>query len=80
MKTQDAKFKIDRKTNAKHKPSLKSTKMPTVTCTCGDKLLVIPDLAAMDKAIENHLAKHQNADEQFLIQQIFEIASKQVSP
>lgn len=80
MKNQSSELRISNKTKAKHKHNNKSTTMPTVTCSCGAKLLVVPDLAAMDKAIKNHLSEHQNADEQFLIHQILEVASKQASP
>jgi hypothetical protein len=49
--------------------------MHFAVCTCGKKILVVPDLAAMSKALENHLAEHEGADEQFLIEQVFAIAS-----
>jgi hypothetical protein len=54
--------------------------MPVVVCSCGAKILVVPDLAAMDKALKKHLAEHKNANEQFLTQQILKAASKQVFP
>jgi hypothetical protein len=54
------------------------SKMQIVTCACGAKILVVPDVAAMDRAIRNHKAEHKNADEGFLISQILEIGSKQV--
>jgi hypothetical protein len=52
--------------------------MQIVTCACGAKILVVPDVAAMDRAIKNHKVEHKKADEQFLILQILKIASKQV--
>jgi hypothetical protein len=33
-------------------------KMPVVLCRCGAKILIVPDLAAMKKAIKNHLNQH----------------------
>jgi len=54
------------------------SKMQIVTCACGAKILVVPDVAAMDRAIKNHKVEHKKADEQFLILQILKIASKQV--
>jgi hypothetical protein len=54
------------------------TKMPLVKCSCGAKILLVPDVAAMSLALKNHAAKHVDADEQFLIGQIFNLASKQL--
>ena len=36
-----------------------STSMPTIKCPCGAHILVIPDLQAMNKAIELHLRDHR---------------------
>jgi hypothetical protein len=33
--------------------------MPTIRCVCGTELLVVPDLNAMNRAVENHIAKHK---------------------
>lgn len=41
---------------------------------------MVPDVAAMDRAIKNHMTEHKDADEQFLIQEIFKAASKQKLP
>jgi hypothetical protein len=30
-------------------------------CICGFKILVIPDLKAMDRAINNHVSEHKKA-------------------
>ncbi len=54
------------------------TKMPLVKCSCGAKILLIPDVAAMSLALKNHATKHVDADEQNLIGQIFNLASKQL--
>jgi hypothetical protein len=53
-----------------------TSKMPLTRCSCGVGILVIPDLAAMDRAVKNHLAKHKGASEQHLVEQILEAASK----
>jgi hypothetical protein len=59
--------------------------MPTIKCECGAKILVVPDLKAMNKAIRNHIAKHKktrnyhnNFDslEQFLTEKVLLAASK----
>ena len=55
--------------------SRKPTKMKIATCSCGEKLLVVPDLAAMNKAIDTHLSKH-NCDVLFLIEAIFKAISQ----
>ena len=57
--------------NAKSCEQKFKSNMPIVACTCGEKILVVPDLAAMDRAINNHRAKHKSADEKLLIAQIF---------
>jgi hypothetical protein len=33
--------------------------MRTIRCACGFEILVLPDVKAMDRAIENHLAEHR---------------------
>ncbi len=62
-----------------------SKSMPTVRCVCGFKILVIPDLKAMNRAIKNHLAKHKQAHikserlaffEESLAEQVLIVASK----
>jgi hypothetical protein len=73
---QTPKLKIDSEIYRRHNKEVKST-MPFVDCTCREKILVVPDVAAMVRALKNHIAKHKNADEQFLIEQIFEVASQQ---
>ena len=54
--------------------------MSIVECKCGAKILVVPDVGAMSRAVKNHLGEHKNADEQFLIKQIIKVASEQVQP
>jgi len=75
-KIQDTELKINKEIIESYGQKFKST-MPIVKCTCGAKILVVPDLAAMDRAVKNHKANHRTADEQFLTEQILEVASKQ---
>jgi hypothetical protein len=62
------------KTTAKPNPK-KTRKMPIFNCTCGVKILIVPDLPEMNKAIENHLIEHkkitgQDLSEETLAQEI----------
>lgn len=62
--------------------------MPTVTCICGSEILVVPDLKAMNIAIQKHVAEHRKPDdgserilalgslEQFLIEGVLRVASE----
>ena len=75
-KTQDAKLKSHKEKDVGDIVSC--SRMPIVKCDCGAKILVVPDLAAMDRAIKTHLAEHKGADEHFLIRQILSVASRQV--
>ncbi len=36
--------------------------LPVVKCECGYEILLLPDLNAMDKAIEDHILKHVKED------------------
>jgi hypothetical protein len=50
-------------------------KMPVFNCSCGIKILIVPDLPAMNKALKKHLIEHkkitgQCIDEDYLIQEI----------
>lgn len=76
---QSPKLKIYSRISGKHKKDAKST-MQFVVCTCGEKILVIPDVAAMSRAVKHHLREHEDADEQFLIGQILERAGRQAQP
>ena len=61
--------------------------MPTIRCVCGLRILVIPDLKAMNRAIKNHISEHKKADyglafdslEEFLTEQIL-MSGKQNEP
>jgi hypothetical protein len=59
--------------------------LPTVKCVCGFKILVVPDLKAMNRAIKNHLTTHKQAQddsdrlaflEESLTHQVLIVASK----
>jgi len=78
-KNQSAKLKIDKEIAKENRKRSKSN-LPIVKCSCGVKILLVPDLAAMDRAIKRHIADHKGADEQFLIEQILTAASKQTQP
>jgi hypothetical protein len=62
--------------------------MPIIRCVCGSRILIIPDLKAMNRAIKNHVAEHKQADyglvpeslEEFLTEQIMIVASKMKLP
>ena len=73
-KHQTAKLKINHQACKKDKKQ-PIRNMPFTVCTCGAKILVVPDVAAMSRALKNHLTCHKNADEQDLIKQIFEVSS-----
>ena len=36
--------------------------MPTIRCLCGLRILVVPDVKAMNRAIKNHVAEHKKTD------------------
>ena len=33
--------------------------MPIFNCACGTNILIVPDLAEMDRAIKNHVKEHK---------------------
>jgi hypothetical protein len=37
---------------------VKALRMPIYRCSCGGDILVVPDLAAMNKAIQQHIGHH----------------------
>ncbi len=45
--------------------------MPVFNCSCGVKILIVPDLSAMNEAIENHLVEHKRITGQILDEEIF---------
>jgi hypothetical protein len=65
----------------------KRNSMPIIQCKCGEKILLVPDLKAMNIAIERHLAAHRKATKktkieeessaslrQFLIEQVLQLS------
>jgi len=70
--------------NRKSKSEVYNKRMPTIRCVCGTRILVVPDLKAMNRAVKNHVAEHKKADyglvleslEEFLTEQILIAASK----
>lgn len=69
----------------KSKSAVHEKRMPIIKCVCGAKLLVVPDLKAMNAAIRNHVTEHKkthnyldNFDslEQFLTEKVLFAASK----
>ena len=62
--------------------------MPTIKCLCGFRILIVPDLKAMNRAIKNHVAEHKQTDcdsefdslEEFLTEQILKAANKMDLP
>jgi hypothetical protein len=57
------------------------TRMPIIRCVCGFKILVVPDLKAMNRAIKNHVAEHKKAIggpkslTEFLTEQVLTLAA-----
>jgi hypothetical protein len=67
--------KVNEKTAVPKVYRLTRKKMPVFNCPCGIKILIVPDLSEMNKAIENHLVEHkkitgQDLSEEFLAQEI----------
>jgi len=78
---------------SKRKPSKKEAtlrnatgSLPVIHCTCGEAILVVPDIKAMDKAIENHITVHNSKkpkekfDEtrrlrEFLVEQVLSVVA-----
>ncbi len=69
------------KTHLKYwKSDLKKTKMPIFKCSCGEIILVVPDLPAMEKAIRRHIVEHRRITGQTLKEEtILEIALKSIT-
>ncbi len=49
--------------------------MPTFQCSCGEKILVVPDLTAMDKALRNHMRTHKGVKARFLAEEVVKAVS-----
>ena len=58
--------------------------MPVFNCQCGIKILIVPDLPAMNKAIRNHIIEHKkltgsNLTEEILTQKILKVVIKAIN-
>ena len=57
-------------------------RMPIIKCSCGFKILAVPDLKAMNRAIKKHVANHKKASigserlTAFLTEQVLIVAAK----
>jgi hypothetical protein len=65
------------------KLTVRKKRMPIVKCICGSEILVVPDLNAMNLAIENHvIIKHKTSPDdserlkEFLAEQVLLLATK----
>ena len=81
----DGDFKIktnrERITTKRFIKQEKKERMPIFKCSCGVEILVIPDLAAMNKAIKYHVGKHKRLTGftiryEFLVEKIIETLSE----
>lgn len=53
--------------------AIKENEKKIIKCKCGTELLLIPDLEAMSKAIEKHVAEHAYKTEIITIEDIDQI-------
>ncbi|MGA2682817.1 MAG: hypothetical protein ABSF44_13575 [Candidatus Bathyarchaeia archaeon] len=64
------------------KVAVHKKRMPLVGCTCGFEILVLPDMKAMNRALNNHVAQHNKVRDnserltKFLSEQVLVLASK----
>ena len=70
-------------TSRQRKFTVHKKRMPIVKCNCGSEILVVPDLKAMNLAIENHVTmKHKTSPDdaerltEFLAEQVLLLATK----
>jgi hypothetical protein len=45
--------------NVKYDSNVAGGKMPVYICDCGTRILIVPDVSAMNEAIRNHLDIHR---------------------
>jgi hypothetical protein len=70
--------------NRKGKSPINQKGMPIIRCICGKRILVVPDLRAMNRAIQNHVDEHSQANygvvpdslKAFLTEQILFVAGE----
>ncbi len=61
---------------------VRKNRMPIVRCVCGYEILVVPDLKAMNVAINKHVAEHKKPFDgsenltEFLTEQVLIVAGK----
>jgi hypothetical protein len=55
---------IDSSPEGNNTPSDKHLKkrLPTIKCVCGAEILLVPDLQAMNRAINTHVAQHRKTE------------------
>jgi hypothetical protein len=58
IKIREQESRVETKEEA---PKKRIAKMPIFNCSCGAKILVVPDLLEMKKAIKNHINEHKKA-------------------
>jgi hypothetical protein len=75
------KFSFNR--NRQRKVTVHKRRMPIVRCICGSEILVVPDLKAMNIAVDNHVTtKHKITSDdsqmlsEFLVEQVILVATK----
>jgi len=65
--------------NRQRKVAVHKKRMSIARCPCGFEILVLPDLKAMNLAVNKHLAEHKKAHDdsaERLIEQVLIVASK----
>ncbi len=69
--------------NLQSKIFVHKKRMPIIKCICGSEILVVPDLKAMNLAIDNHVTtKHKTTPDgsdkltEFLVEQVLLIATR----
>jgi len=79
--TKDTKFNFN--PSHRRKITVHKKRMPIVRCICDTEILVVPDLTAMNLAIDNHVAnKHKTTLDdserltEFLAEQVLIMATK----
>jgi len=55
----DQENKTEIKQKGKSQFRISNRKMPIFNCICGTRLLIVPDLAEMERAIKNHIIEHK---------------------
>jgi hypothetical protein len=62
----------------KSKSAIYKKGISTIRCVCGIRILVVPDLKAMNRAIKNHIAKHKQLDYGLVFDSLEEFLTEQV--